>query len=80
MMNAFYDNKRKGDYEFNMMMDQCESWANNCHQKTNQEIIDYMRMVLTSFAAETALTPVEAEALEEANIIVDLFEEQMQNR
>ena len=52
IMNDFHDLNREAldnaDYEASQVFNTAESYANNCHQFTNDEILDYLDQALNS--------------------------------
>lgn len=76
LMDAFHDNKRAGEdnYEFNAFMDLCETWANNCHQKTDAEIVEYIKPLIADYPnmVNGNVSAQEKEAMSEALLIVDI--------
>lgn len=76
LMNSFQELQSaalsEGDYEGAMLYDTLVSYANNCHQMSPQETIDYVRHSLeTTFAEEERL----ADAYAEAHFVIDYYEE-----
>lgn len=75
LMDIFYEETQHAgsNFERNMVFNLATSLTNNCHQKSSQEIYDFLLTTFTSNRARVDISVTEQSAWDDALLLVEIY-------